>query len=165
MDSDRAGSQCGLKIGRIGRCRCPPTDGRGAGASVRQLSGGDARRGLVRVPMGGRSVRPAAGGGPGGYEMQVGHARVWRRSMGSRCRTRPATIDSDYRGPLGVSLINLGLEPYTIRHGDRVAQVVGPRWCRGVHGGRALDDTARGTGGSGRRGWDGRNTLGHSLAF
>ena len=36
----------------------------------------------------------------------------------------PGTIDSDYRGPLGVSLINLGTEPYTVRHGDRVAQVV-----------------------------------------
>ena len=36
----------------------------------------------------------------------------------------PGTIDSDYRGPLGVSLINLGTEPYTVRHGDRVAQAV-----------------------------------------
>jgi dUTP pyrophosphatase len=32
----------------------------------------------------------------------------------------PGTIDSDYRGPLGVALINLGAEPYTIQHGERM---------------------------------------------
>ena len=36
----------------------------------------------------------------------------------------PGTVDSDYRGPVGVILINLGNETYTIRHGNRIAQIV-----------------------------------------
>ena len=57
----------------------------------------------------------------------------------------PGTIDSDYRGPLGVALINLGAEPYTIRHGDRMAQmIVAPVVQAGFAVVEALDDTARG---------------------
>jgi dUTP pyrophosphatase len=65
----------------------------------------------------------------------------------------PGTIDSDYRGPLGVSLINLGPEPYTIHHGDRVAQaVVAPVVRAAFDVVDALEDTARGTGGFGSTG-------------
>jgi dUTP pyrophosphatase len=55
---------------------------------------------------------------------------------------------------LGVSLINLGTEPYTVRHGDRVAQVVvAPVVQVGFAVVEALDETARGTGGFGSTGF------------
>lgn len=62
-------------------------------------------------------------------------------------------IDSDYRGELKVGLINLGQEPYTIRHGDRVAQlaILPVVQAQPVEVGE-LDDTARGTGGFGSTG-------------
>ena len=63
------------------------------------------------------------------------------------------TIDADYRGPLGVPLVNLGDRPFTIRHGDRVAQaVVAPVVQAGFAVVDALDETARGTGGFGSTG-------------
>ena len=72
----------------------------------------------------------------------------------------PGTIDSDYRGPLGVALINLGSEPYTIRHGDRVAQVVvAPVVQAGFAVVGTLDETERGTGGFGSTGF---GTVGRS---
>ena len=65
----------------------------------------------------------------------------------------PGTIDSDYRGPLGVALINLGSEPYTVRHGDRIAQiVVAPVLQAGFEVVEKLGETARGTGGFGSTG-------------
>jgi dUTP pyrophosphatase len=65
----------------------------------------------------------------------------------------PGTIDSDYRGPLGVILVNLGEERFRIQHGERIAQaVVAPvaqlRWQVA----EALQDTARGEGGFGSTG-------------
>ena len=63
-------------------------------------------------------------------------------------------LDSDYRGPLGVALVNLGLEPYTIRHGDRVAQaVIAPVVQAGFVVVQALDETGRGEGGFGSTGF------------
>ena len=61
---------------------------------------------------------------PHGDEIQVRPRSGLALKHGITCLNTPGTIDSDYRGPLGVSLINLGTEPYTVRHGDRVAQVV-----------------------------------------
>lgn len=62
-------------------------------------------------------------------------------------------IDSDYRGELKVGLINLGREPYTIRHGERIAQLaVMPVVQTQPVEVEALDDTARGTGGFGSTG-------------
>ena len=65
----------------------------------------------------------------------------------------PGTIDADYRGVVAVALINLSDQPYTIRRGDRIAQmVVAPvsraRWQVVA----ALDDTTRGDGGFGHTG-------------
>jgi dUTP pyrophosphatase len=65
----------------------------------------------------------------------------------------PGTIDSDYRGPLGVLLVNFGHEPYTIRHGDRIAQlIIAPVVQAGFVEVRELGETARGTGGFGSTG-------------
>lgn len=90
---------------------------------------------------------------PEGYEMQVRPRSGLASKYGITLPNTPGTIDSDYRGPLGVSLINLGLEPYTIRHGDRVAQaVVAPVVQASFAVVEVLDETERGTGGFGSTG-------------
>ena len=62
-------------------------------------------------------------------------------------------IDSDYRGELKVGLINLGREPYTVRHGERVAQLaILPVVQAQPVETEELDGTARGTGGFGSTG-------------
>lgn len=90
---------------------------------------------------------------PEGYEMQVRPRSGLASRHGITLPNTPGTIDSDYRGPLGVSLVNLGTEPYTIRHGDRVAQaVVAPVVQVGFAVVEVLDETARGIGGFGSTG-------------
>lgn len=91
---------------------------------------------------------------PEGFEMQVRPRSGLASKHGITLPNTPGTIDSDYRGPLGVSLINLGTEPYTIRHGDRVAQVVvAPVAQAGFAVVEALDETARGERGFGSTGF------------
>lgn len=90
---------------------------------------------------------------PWGYEMQIRPRSGLAVKHGISLPNTPGTIDSDYRGPLGVALINLGAEPYTIRHGDRIAQgVVAPVVQAGFQVVEALDETARGEGGFGSTG-------------
>jgi dUTP pyrophosphatase len=65
----------------------------------------------------------------------------------------PGTIDSDYRGEIGVILINLGQEPFSIQPGDRIAQMVFAPVTRGVWDEvETLDETERGAGGFGSTG-------------
>ena len=65
----------------------------------------------------------------------------------------PGTIDSDYRGPLGVILMNAGNEPFVVNHGDRIAQmVVAPVVQAAFDLVDTLDTTARGAGGFGSTG-------------
>ena len=65
----------------------------------------------------------------------------------------PGTIDSDYRGEVGVLMINLGDEPVAIAHGDRIAQaVIAPVQHATFTQVDALDDSARGAGGFGSTG-------------
>jgi len=65
----------------------------------------------------------------------------------------PGTIDADYRGEVGVLLINLGTAPFVIRRGDRVAQLVVATFTQvALREVRALDASARGTGGFGSTG-------------
>ena len=61
---------------------------------------------------------------PPGFEMQIRPRSGLALKHGITLPNTPGTIDSDYRGPLGVALINLGHEPYVIHHGDRIAQAV-----------------------------------------
>ena len=90
---------------------------------------------------------------PDGYEVQVRPRSGLALKHGITCLNTPGTIDSDYRGPLGVALINLGAEPYTIRHGDRIAQmIVAPVIQVQFQEVEALSDTARGAGGFGSTG-------------
>ncbi|TKW68688.1 MAG: dUTP diphosphatase [Paracoccus denitrificans] len=90
---------------------------------------------------------------PPGFEVQI------RARSGAALRDGLAmvngvgTIDSDYRGPVGVIAINLSDQPLTIRHGDRVAQiVVAPVAQARFTVVDMLDDTARGAGGFGSTG-------------
>lgn len=90
---------------------------------------------------------------PDGYEMQIRPRSGLATRHGITLPNTPGTIDSDYRGPLGVALVNLGAEPYTIRHGDRVAQAVIAPVIRAAWAVvDALDATERGEGGFGSTG-------------
>lgn len=90
---------------------------------------------------------------PDGYEAQVRGRSGLARHHGITLANGVGTIDSDYRGPVQVLLVNLGSEPFEIHRGDRIAQlVVAPvtraRWK--IVG--DLDATARGDGGFGHTG-------------
>ncbi|MBL8769766.1 MAG: dUTP diphosphatase [Phenylobacterium sp.] len=90
---------------------------------------------------------------PDGFEGQVRPRSGLALKNGVTCLNTPGTIDADYRGEVKVILINLGAEDFTIRRGDRIAQlVVAPvtqaRWAEVER----LDDTARGAGGFGSTG-------------
>lgn len=90
---------------------------------------------------------------PAGYEMQIRPRSGLALKHGITLPNTPGTIDSDYRGPLGVLLINLGAEPYLIRHGDRIAQlIVAPVVQARFEPAEALSETARGAGGFGSTG-------------
>ncbi len=90
---------------------------------------------------------------PLGYEMQIRPRSGLALKYGISLPNTPGTIDSDYRGPLGVALINLGAEAYIIRHGDRIAQmIIAPVLQVSFKVVDALSDTARGSGGFGSTG-------------
>lgn len=61
---------------------------------------------------------------PEGYEVQVRPRSGMAWKHGLTCLNSPGTVDSDYRGELKVIMINLSADPYTIQHGDRIAQMV-----------------------------------------
>lgn len=61
---------------------------------------------------------------PEGFEIQVRPRSGLALKHGVTVLNAPGTIDSDYRGEIGVVLINFGAEPFTVNHGDRIAQFV-----------------------------------------
>ncbi|OGP94013.1 MAG: deoxyuridine 5'-triphosphate nucleotidohydrolase [Deltaproteobacteria bacterium RBG_16_47_11] len=61
---------------------------------------------------------------PVGFEGQIRPRSGLAIQKGIGVVNGPGTIDSDYRGEIGVLLINFGKEPFTIRHGERIAQIV-----------------------------------------
>lgn len=61
---------------------------------------------------------------PRGFEGQVRPRSGLARNHAITVANAPGTVDSDFRGQVMVLLVNLGREPYTIQHGDRVAQLV-----------------------------------------
>ncbi|MCB6179000.1 dUTP diphosphatase [Rhodobacter sp. Har01] len=90
---------------------------------------------------------------PDGYEMQIRPRSGLATRHGITLPNTPGTIDADYRGPLGVALVNLGAVPYTIRHGDRIAQAVVAPVVQVLFGVvDRLEATARGEGGFGSTG-------------
>ncbi|CAM3187870.1 dUTP diphosphatase [Rhodothermus bifroesti] len=90
---------------------------------------------------------------PPGYEAQVRPRSGLAARHGVTVLNSPGTIDADYRGEVKVLLINLGPEPFVIRRGERIAQLVVARHARVAWEERAaLDDTERGSGGFGSTG-------------
>jgi dUTP pyrophosphatase len=90
---------------------------------------------------------------PDGFEMQIRPRSGLALKHGITLPNTPGTIDSDYRGPLGVALVNLGAAPYVVSHGDRIAQcVIAPVLQAGFEVVDELDSTARGAGGFGSTG-------------
>ena len=90
---------------------------------------------------------------PPGFEMQIRPRSGLALKHGLSLPNTPGTIDSDYRGPLGVLTINFGDQPYVIQHGDRIAQmIIAPVVQARFELAAGLSDTARGTGGFGSTG-------------
>ena len=126
-----------------------------AGADVRaNLAPDDRGAGLILAP-GARALVPTGlrMAIPDGYEVQVRPRSGLALKLGLTVANAPGTIDSDYRGPVGVILVNLGDAPVTVAHGERIAQlVVAPVVRARFDPVGALDDTARGAGGFGSTG-------------
>lgn len=94
---------------------------------------------------------------PPGTEAQVRPRSGLALKHGITVLNTPGTIDADYRGEVGVILINLGQEPFTVTRGARIAQmVIAPVTQAAWHPVERLEDSARGTGGFGSTGTDGR---------
>lgn len=90
---------------------------------------------------------------PQGYEVQVRPRSGLALKHGITLPNTPGTIDSDYRGPLGVIVMNAGQERFEIAHGDRIAQlVVAPVVQAAFELAEALGETDRGAGGFGSTG-------------
>lgn len=90
---------------------------------------------------------------PEGYEVQVRPRSGLALKHGITLLNAPGTIDSDYRGPVGVILMNAGEVPFVIAHGDRIAQIVVAAVVQaGFEPVLALGDTGRGSGGFGSTG-------------
>jgi dUTP pyrophosphatase len=90
---------------------------------------------------------------PPGFEVQVRPRSGLALKHGITVPNTPGTIDSDYRGELKVILINLGADPFEVRRGDRVAQLVlAPVTRASWLTVEELDETARGEGGFGSTG-------------
>ena len=126
-----------------------------AGADIRANFATDLRDSGLTLAPGGRALIPAGVRIeiPNGYEVQVRPRSGMALKHGITIPNAPGTIDSDYRGPLGVILMNLGTEPFNIAHGDRIAQmVIAPVVQAAFEVAADLSDTARGAGGFGSTG-------------
>ncbi len=90
---------------------------------------------------------------PAGYEVQVRPRSGLALKHGITLPNTPGTIDSDYRGPLGVIVLNAGQDAFEVTHGERIAQlIVAPVVQAAFELVESLGDTQRGTGGFGSTG-------------
>ena len=90
---------------------------------------------------------------PQGYEAQVRPRSGLALKHGITLLNTPGTIDADYRGEIGIILVNLSAEPFTIADGDRIAQLVIARYEQAEWTEvSTLDTTERGEGGFGHSG-------------
>lgn len=90
---------------------------------------------------------------PEGYEAQIRPRSGLAIKHGITCLNTPGTIDSDYRGDVGVELVNLSREDFVVNPGERIAQMI---ICKHEHAEwdvvEELDETERGEGGFGHTG-------------
>lgn len=90
---------------------------------------------------------------PEGFEAQVRPRSGLAAKNGVTVLNTPGTVDADYRGEVAVILINLGQEAFTIRRGERIAQmVIAPVTQAALAVVAELGETARGAGGFGSTG-------------
>ena len=90
---------------------------------------------------------------PPGYEAQVRPRSGLALKYGITVLNAPGTIDADYRGEVGVLLVNLSAEPFVVNDGERIAQMVIARHEQAeFETVEALDETERGAGGYGHTG-------------
>lgn len=90
---------------------------------------------------------------PAGYEAQVRPRSGLALKKGITVLNSPGTIDADYRGEVGVLLINLSQEDFVVNDGERIAQMVIARHEQGeFEAVEVLDETERGEGGYGHTG-------------
>lgn len=126
-----------------------------AGAAGADLRANLPDRGSLTLEPGARTLVPT---GlrieiPEGYEAQIRPRSGLALKHGITLPNSPGTIDSDYRGPLGVIVMNAGHERFEISHGDRIAQiVVAPVIQARFDLTEALGDTDRAGGGFGSTG-------------
>lgn len=121
-------------------------------------AGMDVRAALTEpmtLPAGGRALVPT---GlriqlPVGYECQVRPRSGLALKKGITVLNTPGTVDADYRGEIGIILINLSQEPFEILPGERIAQLVINQYTRiQWEPAERLDETERGDGGFGHTG-------------
>jgi len=109
----------------------------------------------LRVAPGARALVPSGFkmALPDGYEAQVRPRSGLALKKGITLPNSPGTIDADYRGEVGVILMNLGDEDFVIARGDRIAQLVIAPVTTGIWAEvETLDETVRGAGGFGSTG-------------
>jgi dUTP pyrophosphatase len=108
------------------------------------------------IPRGGRAMVPT---GlvfeiPEGFEVQVRPRSGLAAKSGVTVLNAPGTIDADYRGEVKVILVNLGDREFTVKRGERIAQLVPMRIAEDLNFEESADvgETARGAGGFGHTG-------------
>jgi len=102
---------------------------------------------IVKIPLGYAVAIPF------GYEGQVRPRSGLATKHGITLPNAPGTIDADYRGEMFIALINLGSEPFTINHRDRIAQlIIAPVSHASIRVVDELENTDRGEGGFGSTG-------------
>jgi dUTP pyrophosphatase len=109
----------------------------------------------MEIPPGGRALVPTGFkmALPSGYEAQIRPRSGLALKKGITLPNTPGTIDADYRGEVGIILMNAGEETFVIERGDRIAQmVIAPVIQAGWREVETLDETVRGEGGFGSTG-------------
>lgn len=90
---------------------------------------------------------------PSGYEAQLRPRSGLALKKGITLLNTPGTIDADYRGEIGIILVNLSSEDFVVEDGERIAQMVIARYEQAEWNEvEVLDETARGAGGFGHTG-------------
>lgn len=103
--------------------------------------------GRVLIPTGLRMALPA------GYECQLRPRSGLALKHGITLLNTPGTVDADYRGEIGVILVNLSAEPFVVNNGERICQMVIAPYCQvDIEEVSSLEETERGEGGFGHTG-------------
>jgi len=126
-----------------------------AGAAGADLRANFPDRGAITLEPGARLLVPTGLrlAIPDGFEVQIRPRSGLALKHGVTLLNTPGTIDSDYRGPLGIIMVNLGRDEFEVSHGMRIAQmIVAPVLQPRFETVASMSETARGAGGFGSTG-------------